>query len=140
MLKELLLVGLGGGAGSMLRYLTSRIVARYAQPEWLFTGTFAANIIGCLLIGIFAGWMLAHNPENQSFRLLFIVGFCGGYTTFSTFAFENLRLIEMHQWGLFLLYTLVSVALGILAVWGDEDGEVIFRQPNSIIQIFIRLK
>lgn len=117
MWKEILYVGIGGGIGSILRFLTSRIVARYAQAEWLFLGTFAANIIGCLLIGLFAGWLLATNPSNQTLRLLFIVGFCGGYTTFSAFAFENLRLIEMHQWGLFLLYTFASVVLGILAVW-----------------------
>lgn len=110
-------VGLGGGIGSVLRFLTSRIVARYAQAEWLFMGTFAANVIGSFLIGLFAGWMLANHPENQTFRLLFIVGFCGGYTTFSTFALENFRLIEMQQWGMVLLYTLASVALGILAVW-----------------------
>lgn len=117
MWKDILFVGLGGGIGSVLRFLTSRIVARYAQAEWLFMGTFAANVIGSFLIGLFAGWMLANHPENQTFRLLFIVGFCGGYTTFSTFALENFRLIEMQQWGMVLLYTLASVALGILAVW-----------------------
>lgn len=117
MWKDVLYVGLGGGIGSILRFLTSRVVARYAQPDWLFAGTFAANMIGSFLIGLFAGWVLAKNPENQSFRLLFIVGFCGGYTTFSTFAFENLRLIEMHQWALMLLYTILSITLGVFMVW-----------------------
>ncbi len=118
MWKDLILVGAGGAFGSMLRFITSRMVSRFAEGEWLFLGTFAANIIGCLLIGIFAGWIFAHHPENQSFRLLMIVGFCGGYTTFSTFAFENMRLIEMNQWGLFALYTTLSIILGLLSVWG----------------------
>ncbi|MDD2910662.1 fluoride efflux transporter CrcB [Petrimonas sulfuriphila] len=117
MLKEMLYVGLGGGAGSILRFLTSKIVAKYAHDYFLFLGTFAANIIGCFLIGVLSGWMLANQPDNQPFRLLFIVGFCGGYTTFSTFAFENLRLLELGQWTLLLGYTLFSVVLGIFAAW-----------------------
>lgn len=117
MWKEILFVGIGGALGSVLRFLTSRVVARYAQAEWLFLGTFVSNIIGCFLIGLFVGWMLAQNTENESFRLLFIVGFCGGYTTFSTFAFENLRLLETNQWPLWILYTLASIAIGMSLVW-----------------------
>ena len=117
MFKDILFVGLGGGIGSIMRFLTSRFTARLVAAQWLFLGTLAANLIGCFLIGILSGWMLSHIPDNQSFRLLFIVGFCGGYTTFSTFAFENYRLIEMNQWGILLLYLLASVVLGIIAVW-----------------------
>ncbi|MDD2246774.1 MAG: fluoride efflux transporter CrcB [Proteiniphilum sp.] len=117
MWKDLLLVGVGGGIGSMLRFFTSRLAARYIHHEWLFVGTFTANIVGCLLIGLFSGWIFAHHLENQSFRLLMIVGFCGGYTTFSAFAFENLRLMEMNQWVLFTLYTSASIVLGFLSAW-----------------------
>ena len=118
MWKDLILVGAGGAFGSMLRFITSRIVSLFVEGEWLFFGTLVANIIGCLLIGIFSGWIFTHHPESQSFRLLMIVGFCGGYTTFSAFAFENMRLIEMNQWGLFVLYTTSSIILGLLSVWG----------------------
>jgi CrcB protein len=117
MFKDILFVGIGGGIGSMMRFLTSRFTARLVAAQWLFLGTLAANLIGCFLIGILSGWMLSHMPDNQPFRLLFIVGFCGGYTTFSTFAFENYRLIEMNQWGILLLYLPASVVLGIIAVW-----------------------
>ena len=118
MWKDILYVGIGGGIGSIFRFIASRFVVRYVSDEWLFTGTLAVNITGCFLIGLLSGGMLAHQPDNQTFRLLFIVGFCGGYTTFSTFAFENLRLIETNQWGLFIFYTLASVIVGLLAVWG----------------------
>jgi len=117
MFKDILFVGIGGGIGSIMRFLTSRFTARLVAAQWLFLGTLAANLIGCFLIGILSGWMLSHMPDNQPFRLLFIVGFCGGYTTFSTFAFENYRLIEMNQWGILLLYLPASVVLGIIAVW-----------------------
>ncbi|MBZ4657169.1 MAG: fluoride efflux transporter CrcB [Bacteroidota bacterium] len=117
MFRDILFVGIGGGIGSIMRFLTSRFTARLVAAQWLFLGTLAANLIGCFLIGILSGWMLSHMPDNQSFRLLFIVGFCGGYTTFSTFAFENYRLIEMNQWGILLLYLLASIVLGIIAVW-----------------------
>ena len=93
MLKDLLYVSVGGGIGSALRYIISRLVLKYTSGTLMFLGTFAANILGSFLIGILSSWMLAHQSDNQSFRLLFIVGFCGGYTTLSTFAFENMRLI-----------------------------------------------
>lgn len=117
MLKDLLFVALGGGIGSALRYLTSRVVVKLVSGNLIFLGTFTANIIGSLLIGLLSGWMLINQPDNQTFRLFFIVGFCGGYTTFSTFAFENMRLIESNQWGLLTAYVLASVVLGVLAVW-----------------------
>lgn len=117
MLKDLLFVALGGGIGSSLRYLTSRVVVKLVSGNLIFLGTFTANIIGSLLIGLLSGWMLINQPDNQTFRLLFIVGFCGGYTTFSTFAFENMRLIELNQWGILTAYVLASVVLGVLAVW-----------------------
>jgi CrcB protein len=118
MWKDILCVGIGGGMGSILRFITSRLAARYMSADWLLTGTFVSNMAGCFLIGLFSGWILAHQLENQAFHLLLIVGFCGGYTTFSAFALENLWLMETNQWGLFVLYTLASVAFGLLTVWG----------------------
>ena len=117
MLKDILFIGLGGGVGSILRYLTSQTTVKIFSTRWFFAGTFAANIIGCFLIGLFSGWLLSQYPENNSLKYLLITGFCGGYTTFSAFAFENMRLIELGQWGILVGYVLLSVIVGIAAVW-----------------------
>ena len=117
MIKDLLLVGLGGGLGSMLRLLTSRISTRFISSQWALIGTFIANIIGCFLIGLLAGWLLTSLWKSQSLSLLLITGFCGGYTTFSAFAFENLQLWQSGNILLSILYILSSIAFALLAVW-----------------------
>jgi CrcB protein len=120
MIKQLLLVGLGGGAGSMLRYLSTLLVARH------FTGhaplaTFLVNVTGCLLVGLLAGLF----PRGDTARLLLLTGFCGGYTTFSAFAAENVALWQQGNYPLLALYTTLSVVAGIAAAWG---GAAIARQ------------
>ena len=117
MIKDLLLVGLGGGLGSMLRLLTSRISTRFISSQWALIGTFIANIIGCFLIGLLAGWLLTSLGKSQSLSLLLITGFCGGYTTFSAFAFEDLQLWQSGNILLSILYILSSIAFALLAVW-----------------------
>ncbi len=117
MIKQILLVGLGGGIGSILRYLTS--VWALKQFTYNFPlATFMVNIAGCLLIGILVGLSFRFQWIDQSMKLLLITGFCGGYTTFSTFSLENWGLLEMGNYGSLLLNVLGSFILGILAVWG----------------------
>lgn len=121
MLKDLLLVGLGSGLGGMCRYLVSQLLVTTQNGfPW---GTFTVNIVGSLLIGLLWGLSSRFPSLSPVLTLLFMVGFCGGFTTFSTFSREGLSLLQTQNYTLFLLYTLASVVLGILAVmvgyiWG----------------------
>jgi len=116
MIKQLLIVGIGGGAGSILRFAASLLTARYYSGSFPIA-TFAVNVSGCFLIGLIAGLAAGYFPQNANLRLLLITGFCGGYTTFSTFAFENLNLLQYHNIWTAAIYIITSVLLGIGAVW-----------------------
>jgi len=116
MIKNILIVFIGGGAGSVFRYLTSIMTHKY------FTGifplaTFIVNVTGCLIIGIVTGLYLKNNMTNPDIRLLLVAGFCGGFTTFSAFAQENINLIQMDQLPTAILYTVSSVIAGLGFVW-----------------------
>ena len=113
--KSILLVGLGGGVGSILRYLTSVVVAKYFHSLFPLS-TFAANFVGCLIIGLLIGLFDKFQLVDSDLRLLLITGFCGGYTTFSAFAAENLTLFQSGNYATAILYILLSIILGIAAV------------------------
>ena len=113
-MKQFLLVFLGGGLGSILRYWISKNLNSYYSNFYL--GTFLVNIIGCLLIGILIGVSLKHNYITQNQTLLLATGFCGGFTTFSTFALESNLLLKESSILYTSLYLGLSVALGILAI------------------------
>jgi len=115
-MKTLLMIGSGGFLGSISRYL----ISRYFQNIFLSAfpwGTFIVNITGCLLIGILYGIFSRSGYLSPEWRLFLTVGFCGGFTTFSTFANENFLLMKEGDFYYFLFYTSLSIILGIAAVY-----------------------
>jgi CrcB protein len=109
------LVFLGGGLGSALRYGISKFLN---IPGNMPYGTFFVNVIGSLLLGIMIGYFMKNNSVNSYNQSLFLVtGFCGGFTTFSAFAFENNTFLKNGEFLNFFGYTLLSLVFGIMAVF-----------------------
>jgi len=100
-----------GGLGTLLRYGIGRLAPAAVFP-W---GTFIVNMLGCFLFGLFVG-LVGSNRLVPEWKPILLAGFCGGFTTFSAFAFDNLRLIESKQWTLFAVNLFVQNGLGILAI------------------------
>jgi CrcB protein len=116
MIRNIVLVGLGGGIGSIFRYLTSVIVNKYFI--YIFPlATFTTNFLGCLLIGLLLGYFDRQQLINLDAKFLFVTGFCGGYTTFSTFAFENISLFQSNNSAVAFAYLAASILCGLFAVW-----------------------
>lgn len=107
-----LIVGLGGFLGSICRYLISQNISKESGPFPL--STFVVNILGSLLIGVFYG--LSQEKISEDIRLFATVGFCGGFTTFSAFALENLKLLQSGNYFSFFAYILLSTTICITAV------------------------
>lgn len=115
MLKSILLVGAGGFAGSTFRYF----ISRYVELHWLSSfpfGTFLVNIAGCVLIGVIYG-LASKNMASPEMRLLLATGFCGGFTTFSSFSYEFFTLLQDDQLWYAFLYSAGSLLAGLAAVW-----------------------
>ena len=115
MIRSLILVALGGGVGSALRFLASKVVQDNMSGFFPYP-TMVVNVLGCLLIGLFYGLSSRGNLGGDSARLLLTTGLCGGFTTFSTFCNENLSLMRGGHAIAALLYTGGSVMLGFAAV------------------------
>ncbi len=115
MLKLFSLVFVGGGIGSVARFGIARLISLFAIPV-IPLATFSVNIIGSLLIGLF--WGIPSISEKNSWIHLLAIGFCGGFTTFSSFSWENLNLLKQGNIFLFFVYVLSSVFLCLLATWG----------------------
>lgn len=116
MSMNVLLVALGSAAGGVARYLVGTLIPAVGGYPF---ATLSVNVAGSFLIGLFSGLLarLVGGTSAEALRLVLVVGFCGGFTTFSTFSNETLRLVESSHYLVAALYVLASVLAGILAVF-----------------------
>jgi CrcB protein len=122
MLKEIIAVFVGGGLGSVLRFLINKIeiVSENNFPH----STFISNFLGCLILGLVLGYFIKNENPNSILFVFLTVGLCGGFTTFSSFSSESLQLIQNGEIFIFLAYLLGSLIVGIVSVY---VGTLIFK-------------
>lgn len=116
MSRILFLIGTGGLIGSIVRYLVASYFTKVFPSAFPY-GTFVVNIIGCLIIGVVFGLSERFSWLTPEWRFFLATGICGGFTTFSSFAYENIKLIQEGNFLVFAGYSIASFALGLLAVF-----------------------
>ena len=115
-MKSVILLGCGGFIGTVLRYAVQLGVNKYSFTSFPLA-TFLVNIVGCLLIGILYGLATRYEWLNQELQLFLITGLCGGFTTFSTFSYENILLLQKGNYLVFFGYLFLSISLGFTLTW-----------------------
>ena len=113
MIKNLLLVGVGGFIGSVLRFGSYHLI----KTNQTFITTLIINIVGSLLIGFIIGYSIKDENFSSNWKPFLASGICGGFTTFSAFSFENIQMIHEGKYLLLIIYILTSVLLGIAAAF-----------------------
>lgn len=116
MIKNLTLIFIGGGLGSICRYLIGKYFSQFKWVDFNL-GTLIVNVIGSFLIGLFIGYFLKDESQNQSLYLLTAIGFCGGFTTFSSFSVDQLNLLKSGAYQSFFIYLMLSLVLGLTATF-----------------------
>ena len=125
MLKNFLAISSAAMVGANLRYLLSRIAARQLGPVFPY-GTLFINIVGSFIVGFFIIWTTERVLIDPRWRLLVVIGFCGSFTTFSSFAFETMAYFEQGQWGLMVVNILSNNLLCLgAALAGMSLGRVL---------------
>jgi len=115
-MKNMFLVFVGGGLGSVMRYTLSHVINRSTTSPFPF-GTFVVNVIGCFLIGFIMFYSARFGDRAEQWRFFLATGLCGGFTTFSAFSLENVQLLDDQRILLFFAYTIGSIAIGVLATY-----------------------
>lgn len=114
--KIVWIIGIGGFIGTVARYLLQQVIYRYYPATFPF-GTLAVNLGGCFLIGVFYAWSEKGDVLSPEWRMFLTTGFCGGFTTFSTFSYESVNLIQDRAFIYLSLFTISSVVIGIAATF-----------------------
>lgn len=112
-MRTLLFIGGGSFLGGIARYLVKVGCGKLFPAATLPLGTIVANVAGCFLIGLFYGIASRHTTMSQDMLMFLTVGFCGGFTTFSTFMNENMSMIQGGELFNSLLYAVLSLVLGL---------------------------
>ena len=120
MLKNIIIVGIGGFIGTILRYLLTFYVHK-ATDSIFPIGTLIVNLLGCFIIGIVIGLFEKGSLVSPEFRLFLTVGFCGGLTTFSTFSSDIVNLLSDLEIFYFTIYLALSVILGLLLSFAGKN-------------------
>ena len=116
MIKEMLIAGMGGFVGTCLRFLVGKLTHIMSSSPYPW-GTFMVNIIGSFVIGLFFGLAEKTNLISAHMNIFLITGFCGGFTTFSSFSNDMYLLLTNKHWSYFVLYVGLSFVLGLILVW-----------------------
>tara|TARA_B100000945_G_C20222292_1_gene521188 strand:- start:227 stop:601 length:375 start_codon:yes stop_codon:yes gene_type:complete len=122
MLKEIIAVFVGGGLGSVLRFLVNKIEI-ISENNFPYS-TFISNFLGCFILGLVLGYFIKNENPNSILFVFLTIGLCGGFTTFSSFSNESLELIQNGEIFTFLTYSLSSLVVGIVSVYA---GTIMFK-------------
>jgi fluoride exporter len=114
MIQNYILVFMGGGLGSICRFALGRWLNQASAFPF---GTLVANVLGCFLIGCLMAYLQKNFNHSPEWMLLGVTGFCGGFTTFSTFAYENNLLLKNGNYHNFLIYSILSLFLCLGGTW-----------------------
>lgn len=116
-MRAILIIWIGGGLGSVLRYLAQLGMSKLVTTTFP-AGTFLVNITGCFIIGLLYGLADKYAALTTEWRLFLVTGLCGGYTTFSSFSYEGVSLFKQGNYTYFILYVVLSVVIGLLSTLG----------------------
>src|SRR5687768_15039111 len=123
MTRNVLFVAVGGMLGSVLRFLISSLIVSFLPFVFPF-GTFFVNLVGCFVMGAAVGFAERSTSFHHDWRIFLTAGFCGGFTTFSAFAFENVELLLDKNYGTFAAY---SIASFVICIGAALAGLMLFR-------------